>query len=193
MKLTLWDRIKVSAQIFKGTLTCFCHPVGENRTWHLRFFPTWRVWFFLVISSSKRKLRLPGSTAARGSCCPCAGRPSFHECFHSFGLLLRLPPMFICIHQFFRTFSVLSWFSLPTFSVGKETACNGGDPGLIPGWGRSAGEGIGYPLQYSWASLAAQLVKNPPEVWKTWVWSLGWEDPLAKGKATHSFWPGEFH
>ena len=46
--------------------------------------------------------------------------------------------------------------------------------------------GIGYPLQYSWASLVAQLVKNPPAVWKTWVWSLGWEDPLEKGKATHS-------
>ena len=47
-------------------------------------------------------------------------------------------------------------------SVGKESASNAGDPGLIPGWGRSTGEGIGYPLQYSWASLVAQLVKNPP-------------------------------
>ena len=92
--------------------------------------------------------------------------------------------MFICIHQFFRTFSVLSWFSLPTFSVGKETACNGGDPGSIPGWGRSAGEGIGYPLQY-WASLVAQVVKNPPATPMTWVQSLGWEDPLEKGTTTH--------
>ena len=50
----------------------------------------------------------------------------------------------------------------PDSSVGKESACNAGDPGLIPGLGRSAGEGIGYPLQYSWASLVAQLVKNPP-------------------------------
>jgi len=57
---------------------------------------------------------------------------------------------------------------------------------LIPGSGRSSGEGIGYPLQYSWASLVAQLVKNPPAVWETWVRCLGWEDPLAKGKATHS-------
>ena len=51
---------------------------------------------------------------------------------------------------------------------------------------RSAGEGIGYPLQYSWASLVAQLVKNPPAMQETWVRSLGWEDPLEKGKATHS-------
>ena len=57
---------------------------------------------------------------------------------------------------------------------------------MIPGSGRSPGEGIGYPLQCSWASLVAQLVKNPPAVWETWVRSLGWEDPLAKGKATHS-------
>ena len=48
---------------------------------------------------------------------------------------------------------------------------------MIPGWGRSAGEGIGYPLQYSWASLVAQLVKNLPAMWETWVGSLGWEDP----------------
>ena len=52
----------------------------------------------------------------------------------------------------------------PDSSVGKESACNAGDPSLIPGWGRSAGEGIGYPLQYSWASLVAQLVKNPPAI-----------------------------
>ena len=57
---------------------------------------------------------------------------------------------------------------------------------LIPVLGRSAGEGIGYPLQYSWASLVAQLVKNPPAMWETWVRSLGWDDPLEKGKATHS-------
>ena len=57
---------------------------------------------------------------------------------------------------------------------------------MIPGSGRSPGEGIGYPLQYSWASLVAQLVKNLPAMWKTWVRPLGWEDPLEKGKATHS-------
>ena len=71
-------------------------------------------------------------------------------------------------------------------SVGKESACNAGDPGLIPGSGRSAREGIGYPLQYSWSFLVAQLVKNPPATWETWDRSLGWEDLLEKGKATHS-------
>ena len=74
----------------------------------------------------------------------------------------------------------------PDSSVGKESACNAGDPGSIPGLGRSTGEGIGYPRQYSWASLVAQLVKNLPAIWETWVQSLGWEDPLEKGKATHS-------
>ena len=60
-------------------------------------------------------------------------------------------------------------------------------PGLIPGLGRSSGEGIGYALQYSWTSMVAQRVKNPPAMLDTWVWSLGWEDSLEKGKATHSF------
>ena len=57
---------------------------------------------------------------------------------------------------------------------------------MIPGLGGYAGEGIGYPVQYSWASLVAQLVKNPPAMQETWVRSLGWEDPLEKGKAAHS-------
>ena len=75
---------------------------------------------------------------------------------------------------------------LPGSSAGKESACNAGDPGLIPGLGRSPGEGIGYPLQYSWASLSVQLVKHLPAMWETWVQSLGWDDPLEKGKATHT-------
>ena len=53
-------------------------------------------------------------------------------------------------------------------SDGKESACNAGDPSSISGSGRSPGEGIGYPHQYSWASLVAQLVKNPPALWETW-------------------------
>ena len=57
----------------------------------------------------------------------------------------------------------------PDSSVGKESTCNAGDPGSIPGLGRSTGEGMGYPHQYSWTSLVAQLVKNVPAVWKTWV------------------------
>ena len=74
----------------------------------------------------------------------------------------------------------------PHSSVGKESACDAGDPGSIPGLGRSTGEEIGYPLQYSWASLVAQLVKNPHAVWETWVQSLGWEDSLEDGKVTLS-------
>ena len=74
----------------------------------------------------------------------------------------------------------------PDSSVGKESACNAGDPSSIPVLGRFPGDWIGYPLQYPWASLVAQLVKNPSAMWETWVRSLGWEDPLEKGKATHS-------
>ena len=71
-------------------------------------------------------------------------------------------------------------------SAGKESAYNGGDPSLIPGSGRSPGEWIGYQLQHSWASLVAQMVKNPPAVQETWAQSLDWEDPLKEGIATQS-------
>ena len=74
-------------------------------------------------------------------------------------------------------------------SPGKESACNVGDPGSIPGLGSSSGEGIGCPLQYSWVSLVAQTVRNLPAMPEAWVQSLGWEDPLEKGMATHSRLP----
>ena len=85
-----------------------------------------------------------------------------------------------------------TWFSriagrlFTIWGTRELSTCNTEDPCLIPVSRRSAGEGIGYPLQYSWASLVAQLVKNLPAMWETWVWSLGWEDPLEKGTATHS-------
>ena len=60
------------------------------------------------------------------------------------------------------------------------------DTGLILGLGRFPGEGIGYPFQYSWASLVAQTVKTVSAMWETWVRSLGWEDRLEEGMATHS-------
>ena len=69
-------------------------------------------------------------------------------------------------------------------SAAKESACNAGDPHLILGSGRSPGEGIGYPLNYSWASMVVQMVKNLPAMWETWVRSLGWEDLLDEGMAT---------
>ena len=71
-------------------------------------------------------------------------------------------------------------------SVGIESTCNAGDPSSIHGSGRFAGEGLGYPVQYSWASLVTQLVKNPHAMQETWIRSLGWKEPLEKGKATHS-------
>ena len=76
--------------------------------------------------------------------------------------------------------------TIPTSSNSKESACNRGDPGSIAGSERSPGEGISYPLQYSWVSLVAQMVKNPPAMKETWVRPLDWEDPLEEGMATHS-------
>ena len=81
----------------------------------------------------------------------------------------------------------------PASSAGKEYASKGVYPSSIPGLGRSTGEGIGYPLQCSWTSLVAQMVKNPPAVWKSWVQSPGWEDPWRRTwQPTPVFLPGEF-
>ena len=91
-----------------------------------------------------------------------------------------------CSFSQWLLFFLICSLLFPHSSVGEESASNAGDPGLIPGSGRSPGEVIGYPLQYSWASLVAQLVKNPPTMRETWVQSLCWEDPLEKGMATHS-------
>ena len=87
-----------------------------------------------------------------------------------------------------RTFtaSVSTSVGFSDSSVGKKATCNIGDPSLIPESGRSTGEGKGYPLQYSWTSLVAQLVKNLPAIQETWVQSLSCKDPLEKGKATYS-------
>ena len=79
---------------------------------------------------------------------------------------------------------------LPDSSAGKESACNAGDPGSIPGSESSPGEGVGYPPQYSWASLVAQVIKNPPAMQETWVgkspWRRAWQP-------TPVFLPGEPH
>ena len=84
----------------------------------------------------------------------------------------------ILVHLYLRCF--------PGSLAGKESACNAGDPSSIPGLGRVHGEGIGHPFQYSWASLVAQMVKNLPAMWETWVQSLGQEDPMEEDRATHS-------
>ena len=78
------------------------------------------------------------------------------------------------------------FYLVPGSLAGKESPCNAGDPSSIPGLGRSPGEGTGYPLQCSWASLVTQMVKNLSAIWETWVRSPGWEDPLKEDMATHS-------
>ena len=95
-------------------------------------------------------------------------------------LFLAIRSMRIIVHLIFPFTNIWGFHCI---SAGKESACHAGDPDSIPGWGISAGEGIGYPLQYSWASLVAQLVKNPPAMW---IRSLSWGDPLEMGRATHS-------
>ena len=78
----------------------------------------------------------------------------------------------------FEYYEYYPFKGFPGSSAGKESTCDAGDLGFIPGLGRSTGEGIGYSLQYSWASPVAQLVKNPPAMQETWVQSLGWEELL---------------
>ena len=70
--------------------------------------------------------------------------------------------------------------AFPDSSVGEESICNAGDPGSISGSGRSTGEGVGYPLQYSWTSLVTQTVILSA-IWEAWLQSLDWEDPLEEG------------
>ena len=83
--------------------------------------------------------------------------------------------------------------SFPDSLVGKESACNAGDPGSIPGLGRFPGEGIGYPLQYPWAYLLAQVVKNSPALQETlvnpWVGKIPWRKERLP---TLVIWPREF-
>ena len=113
-------------------------------------------------------------------------------CVSHTSLLLRLSWLFLVIGISVENLKLNSqcppdiWTNMgfSDSSACKESTCNEGDPSSIPGSGY--GEGIGYPLQYSCASLVAQLVKNSPAMRETWVRSLGWEDPLEKGKATHS-------
>ena len=82
--------------------------------------------------------------------------------------------------------SLTVYKGFPDSSVGKESACSAGDPGSVARLGKFAGEWKGYPLQYSWASLVAQMVKNLPAMRETSVQSLGWEDHLEEGMETHS-------
>ena len=131
-------------------------------------FPQWKMEASFIFSS-------PSSPSSQflififlfSSCCCC--------CLIAFGILNVLKSLVLIPH----TLGFLG------SSAGKESSCNAGDPSLIPGLGSSPGERIGCPLEYSGASLVAQLVRSLPPTGETWVLSLGWEDPLEKGKATH--------
>ena len=79
----------------------------------------------------------------------------------------------------------IQYLGFPANSAGKESTCNARDPSSITVLGRSPGEGIGYPLHYSRASWVAQMVKYPLAMQETWLWSLGWENPLEDGVVTH--------
>ena len=96
-------------------------------------------------------------------------------------------PLYFCLQN--RN-SLPDSLGFPDSSVGKESACNAGDPCSILGLGRSTGEGIGYPLQYSWASAVALLVKNLPAMQETWVGKIPWRRERLH---TPVFWLGEFH
>ena len=110
-------------------------------------------------------------------------------CCHHSRLLQHSKKYVMVAHWGKKNCGTLITSDFPGSLAGKISACNVGDPGLIPVLGRSSGEGISYPLQYSWASLVAQMVKNLAAMQETWVWSLGWEDPLENGMATHSSIP----
>ena len=101
-------------------------------------------------------------------------------------IFLRFIHVIVCIRILLLYVYIMFHWGFPGSSAGKESACHAGDSGSIAGSKRSPGDRIGYPLQYSWASLGAQIVKNLPAMRETWVRSLGWEDPLEKEMATHS-------
>ena len=96
---------------------------------------------------------------------------------------MGIPYPILDLAQLWKVLLILKGF--PDSSVGKESVCNAGDPGLIPGLGRSRRRDR-LPTPVFLDSLVAQIVKNLPVMQETWVRSLGWEDPLEEGMATHS-------
>ena len=148
--------------------TVFSSPIelGETRAIN-KMTTQLSAWFFHPEWRDLASIQLRGQSGTYKNC-----------------VFLMLP--FWCFSGFSSHFPVHWKVRIPDSSVGKESACNAGDPSSIPGSGRSSGEGISYPLLYSWASLVAQLLKNPPAMRETWDQSLGWENPLKKGTTTHS-------
>ena len=98
------------------------------------------------------------------------------------------------VHILLNSCNITGAFNMgfPGSSAGKESTCNAKRPRFDSWLGRYPGEGIGHPLQYSWASLVAQMVKNLPAMWETWIWSLDWEDPCRRAwQPIPVFLPGE--
>ena len=147
---------------------------------------------FLRFQSSEK---LDSDSFCYHICCLC-GEMEFQtslSCpFLSFGTLILYSMNYTFISQdqyhlyLFYSHYICQLVASEDQSTGKESACNAGDPSLIPRWGRSPGEGIGHTPPYSGASLVAQMVKNLLSLGETWVRSLGWEDPLEKGMVTHT-------
>ena len=137
---------------------------------------SWKATCIVSMSGNNRHVITWNSSMIWATCFTNFMKP-FHKHFHL--SLLRH-------HKMCNWDVTILFMGFSDSSVGKESACIAGDPSSIPGMRRSTGEGVGYPFQYSWASLVAKLVKNPPAMRKTWVPSLGWKDSLENGKATHS-------
>ena len=111
---------------------------------------------------------------------------------HEFYFMVFIPLCSLLPSSPWSWYLVRTQWSFPGKSAGKESTCNAGDPGSIPGLGRSPREEIGYPLQYSWASLMAQIVKNQPAAQETWVWSLVGKIPWRRAwQPTPVFLSGE--
>ena len=145
---------------------CIC--CIKLKIFFLFFFLGWIISVFVYSTFYLSSQDFPHSSVGEESVCN-AGRPWFDPWVGKIRWRRdRLP--------------TLVFLSFPRGSAGKESASNVGDLGSIPGLGRFSGEGKGYPLQHSWGPLMAQLVKNLPAMWETWVQSLGWEDPLEKEK-----------
>ena len=100
-------------------------------------------------------------------------------------IVTRASSISACAFVYFTVQYSMEW-DFPVAQLVKKSTCNAGDPCSIPGSGRSPGEETSHLLQYPWVSLVAQMVKNLPSMWETWDQSLGWEDPLEDGMATHS-------
>ena len=156
-----------------------------------------RCWLVVSLAGGSQSRGLPAHRGCTrvcvcGRCGACAqGSAHTHTRFCPSSLRTHVSLLRVCDEPTPTQLSVqmvhpTQRWGFPDSLVAEESTCNAGDPGSIPGWGRSSGEGVGYPLQDSWAAPAAQLVKNLPAVRETWVRSLAWEDLLEKGKAPHS-------